>query len=146
MKLALAHLLLSRAALKRKDYIPFLHAMARVHPELKRPVGWVEFIAICQRESITVRVRDLGGGQAAELVRLWGRVFIVINENTEKKERAQLGMHELTHYWRDDPKMPVYYATADWRNSPEEDFANVFSWMVTTTPRSIKGTFEEDFE
>lgn len=137
---------LSRQQLRRKDYIPFLRALAKVHPELKRPVDWDAFGRIAQREGITVRVLPLPPGDHGQLVRVGRRVFIQISSAVPKQKRAEVGIHELTHYWRDDPGQAVYHSEDVWTASALEDFANTFAWLVTTPYRLIPGTREEELQ
>lgn len=133
-----------REQVRRLSYVRFLRTLVPKHPELKRPVTWDGFVAMAHREGITVRVLPLS--EPGRLVRCGARVFIQISDEIPRAERTWVGMHELTHFWRDDPGIPVYYASADWRHAAAEDFANVFAWLVTSPHRDIPGTRPEDFE
>lgn len=119
--------------------------MAQRHPELRRPVVWEGFTAIAQREGIRVRVVPLA--RPARLLRIGHRVFIQINESLTRYQRTLYGMHELCHFWRDDPGEPCYYAEEDGVPSAAEEFADIFAWAVTTEARQfIRGIREEDLK
>jgi hypothetical protein len=56
------------------------------------------------------------------------------------------GVHELCHYWRDDPGVMSYYSDDVGPSSAREEFADLFAWLVTSPARvHIKGVREEDF-
>jgi hypothetical protein len=134
--------LLARSSLRRRSVPAFIKLMAERHPELRRQVTYTDFLAIASREGIAVRVVALS--HRARLIRCGSSVFIQLSKRTNHKERTVLGMHELCHYWRDDPGQPCYYADEqDMR--PLEEFADIFAWAVTSTARIyVPGLREED--
>lgn len=134
--------LLDRQQLRRRSVPAFIRVMAERHPELRRQVGYGEFMAIAAREGIAVRVLPLS--HPARLLRIGDKVFIQLSEHASRKERTVLGMHELCHFWRDDPGQPCYYSDEhDLR--PLEEFADVFAWCVTSPARvHVRGLREED--
>lgn len=121
----------------------FIRVMSHRHPELRAVVGWKEFETMAEREGITLEYRPLS--RPARLIRFGERVAIQFNKTSDLRSRATDGMHELCHYWRDDPGMACYYAD-DASGSPSEEFANVFAWFVTSTARQfVPGLREVDF-
>ena len=136
-------LLLDRVSLRRRSVPSFIKVMAERHPELRTQVTYVDFLAIAEREGISVRVVPLS--RPARLVRCENAVFIQLADRTTHKERAVLGMHELCHFWRDDPGQPCFYADEE-DLRPLEEFADIFAWFVTSTARPfVRGLREEDF-
>lgn len=135
--------ILDRQTLRRRSVPHFVRMMAERHPELRHQVTYAEFAAIAAREQIAVRVVP-SLPAPARLVRVRDAAFIQLSDSTSRAERAILGMHELCHYWRDDPGQPCYYADeADL--SPLEEFADIFAWCVTSPARVfVRGLREED--
>lgn len=119
----------------RKWSVPrFVRKMTERHPELARQVLWPGFLAIAQREGVFVRVERLS--TAARLLRFGSDVYIQLNRSLEPNARTVFGMHELCHFWRDDPGEPCYYAD-DYSQHPREEFADIFAWYVTTPDRPV---------
>jgi hypothetical protein len=113
--------------------------MAGRHPELHRQVRWSDFEAICAREKIIVRIVALS--RPARLVRFGQHVCIQINRAVHSSMlRTRYGMHELSHFWRDDPGEACYHAEEEWVASESEDFADLFAWQTT----SPAGKFARD--
>lgn len=132
-----------RRTLRRRSVPYFIRTMAERHPELRRPVTYAEFCAIAAREGIPVRVVPLS--RPARLIRYGSSVAIQLSDRLPREERAIRGMHELCHFWRDDPGQPCYYDD-DEAAAPLEQFADVFAWAVTSPARVfIRGIREEDF-
>jgi hypothetical protein len=110
----------------------FVRRMSRRHPELERQVLWSDFMAMCAREQILVRFEHMSA--KARLVRYGADVFIQLNRRLDVKLPTIYGMHELCHFWRDDPGEQCYYAD-DYSQHPREEFADIFAWYVTTSDR-----------
>ena len=70
----------------------------------------------------------------ARLLRYGRHVAIQLSSRLNEKARTIFAMHELCHFWRDDPGEPCYYADS-YSTSPSEEFADVFAWYVTSTDR-----------
>jgi hypothetical protein len=122
--------------------------MARRHPELRRQVLWDDFVRIAAREQVTVRMVPLS--RPAQLVRFGRRVFIQLEATLAREPRTVYGMHELCHFWRDDPGRPCYHSDADGDDvhpSASEQFADIFAWAVTSPARVyVVGLRPEDFD
>lgn len=133
----------SRETLRRKSVPLFIKSMVAQHPELARPVLWTDFIAMCDRESITLQIIPLH--RAGRLLRIGERAYIQINEVLDRTRRTQIGMHELCHFWRDDTGEMCYHADEEGSSTPREQFADIFAWTVTSTAREfVPGLREED--
>ncbi len=104
--------------------------MAERHPELKEPVTYNGFLAIARRERITVMHGLLS--RPGRLIRIGEHVFIQLDRRRSRNEQCITGMHELCHFWRDDPGEPFYNAEDDALESREEEFADIFAWIVTS--------------
>lgn len=129
----------SRAWLRRHTVPAFIERMAGRHPELHGQVRWSDFEAICARERISVRVISLS--RPARLVRFGQHVCIQISREVHSlMARARFGMHELSHFWRDDPGEPCYHSEQENGPSEAEDFADLFAWLTT----SPAGKFARD--
>lgn len=135
---------LDRAASRRRSVPVFVRNMTERHPELGRQVTYQDFLAIAERERIVVRVVPLS--RAARLLRIGRWACIQLNKTLSLDERAIYGMHELCHFWRDDPGEACYNAEDNALVDAQEDFADVFAWVVTSTARDfILGVKDEDF-
>src|SRR5687767_13366933 len=100
----------------------FIQLIAERHPELRQPVTYHEFLAIAERESIGVGIVSLA--RHARLVLMGHSVFIQLNQSLSRAARTVYGMHELCHFWRDDPGEPCYNAEDTALASPAENFAD----------------------
>ena len=130
--------------LRRHDVVPFVHQMARRHPELARPVVWIDFVRMAKRDRIEVQVVALS--RPARLLRYGRYVCIQLQPTLSRSERTVYGMHELCHAWRDDPGRAFYNANVEAARTPSEDFADLFAWVVTSPARVFQqGLREEDF-
>lgn len=130
--------------LRRFDVVPFIHEMARRHPELARPVVWIDFVAMAKRDGIIVLVTDLT--RPARPIRNEGCVCIQLRDTLNRSERTRCGMLGLCHAWRDDPGRSFYHAEEEGVRSPSEDLADLFAWVVTSPARVYQpGLREEDF-
>jgi hypothetical protein len=119
----------------RRASVPALvRRLSRRHPELERQVLWEDATRICEREGIIIRLVVAPFG--ARLARFGQFVAIQINRSLDEKARTVAAMHELAHFWRDDPGEPAYYLDlGDRRQDPREEFADIFAWYVTTPHR-----------
>lgn len=135
---------LSRDRVRRMSYARFAQAIYARHPEIRDVVTWESFTTMAHREGVRVRVVDLS--RPAQLLRVGHRSFIQVNAQQSRAARTEHGMHELVHFWRDDPGVPVYHAEDEWVASSEEDFANHFAWIVCSPSRIFQPGFRpEDF-
>lgn len=131
--------------LRRRSVPALVRRLAVRHPELERPCVWDDFVRICEREQVVVRVVDMPPKQRGRLLRVGSRVFLRLNRCLSRDERTVVGFHELAHYWRDDPGVPCYYADEGDSDSGEE-FADIFAWAVTSPARVfVRGLRDEDF-
>jgi hypothetical protein len=138
-------MLTSRAQLRRRTVQGFVREMADRHPELQRVVDFQDMMAIANREGIHVRLDQLPEFQHGRLVRLWNQPFVLLNRRITRAEQTMAGMHELCHFWRDDPGVSSYYSDGETGGKADE-FADIFAWLVTSPARvHIKGVREEDF-
>lgn len=130
----------------RRQSVPsFIRTLVPRHPELVRVVLWDDFVRIAERERISVRVVAMPEGQKGRLLRIGQHVFIQLNRLLSRDERTAWGMHELCHFWRDDPGVPCYYGD-EYSQQPREEFADIFAWAVTSPARVyVRGIRPEDF-
>lgn len=111
----------------------FVAVLSTRHEELKRPVALPDMHRMAERERIVIQYLELP--RPARLLRVGEAPYIQINRKEPARLWATYGMHELCHFWRDDPGEPCYHVGASWVASPSEDFAETFSWHVTQNPR-----------
>jgi hypothetical protein len=111
----------------------FALAMADHHPELKDVVTWSGFVAMATREGISIRVIELS--RPARLLRLGNRVGIQLSRDLDRTRQTREGMHEMCHFWRDDPGGACLYSDDETLAQPREDFAETFAWYVTSPAR-----------
>ena len=108
--------------------------MAQVHPELSRPVLWADAQRIAEREGIVVQTVRLSA--EARLIRVGATPVLQLRRGLDARARTIAVMHELAHFWRDDPGEPAFYSDeGDRRQDPREEFADIFAWYVTTPHR-----------
>lgn len=130
---------------RRHGVTAFIRTMGERHPELKRLVLWDDMLRMANREGIFVRTVALPSAVKARLVRCGERAFIQINANLRREEQTIHGMHELVHFWRDDPGVACYYSD-EISQATNEDFADIVAWAVTSPARvHVPGLREEDF-
>lgn len=110
----------------------FTRRLARRHPELERQVLWPDVEAFCRRERVLLRRCAISDD--ARLLRFGQHVCIQLRRSLDEKAATIFAMHELCHFWRDDPGEPCYYADAH-SQDPREEFADIFAWYVTTPDR-----------
>jgi Zn-dependent peptidase ImmA (M78 family) len=106
--------------------------MARRHPELERQVLWPDVVQFCEREKILLRRAIIS--DEARLLRFGQHVCIQLSRQLDEKAATIFTMHELCHFWRDDPGEPCYYADS-FSTDPREEFADIFAWYVTAPDR-----------
>ena len=130
-------------ALRRRSVPRFIREMLPKHPELADVVTWEDFTRMANREGIAVRV-VAGLPRKARLVRFGAHVVVQVSRELTRADRTLWGMHELCHFWRDDPGVMCYHATDG--DDESEDFANIFAWTVTSPARlHVPGIRPEDF-
>lgn len=137
-------IIMDRRALRRRSVPAFIRQLAERHPELREPVTYESFLAIAEREEVSVRVLPLS--RPARLIRIGRHACIQLNKNLSRAERAVPAFHEMCHFWRDDPREPYYNVEEDVMESREEEFADIFAWVVTSPARIyLPGLRDEDF-
>lgn len=121
----------------RRHSVPaFVRHMAATRaPEFAKRVLWVDVLTMAQREGIQVRVVKLPNWQRARLVRLGQHVFIQVNRAMSRAEQTVHAVHELVHFWRDDPGLACYYS--DGGRGDNEEFADIVAWLVTSPAREF---------
>jgi hypothetical protein len=118
---------------RRRWSVPvFVRRMSARHPELECQVSWRDAMAIAEREGILVHFVRLS--THGRLLRVGGTPVLQLQRGLSEKSRTIVALHELAHFWRDDPGEPCYYSGTDSQDSREE-FADVFAWYVTTPHR-----------
>ena len=138
-------MLTSRARLRRATVQGFVRTMAEKHPELQRVVGFREMMAIAKREGVVVKLDRLPEFQHGRLIRLWNQPYVLLNRRITRAQQTMAGMHELCHFWRDDPGVASYYSDGE-TGGKRDEFADLFAWIVASPARvHIKGVREEDF-
>lgn len=135
----------SREALRRSSVPLFVRQVAVRHPELRQVVTFNDMLTIAVRERISVRVVNFPDAQHGRLVRIWGRPFIMLNRQSTRAEQTMAGMHELCHFWRDDPGAVSYFSDGE-TGGARDEFADIFAWLVTSPARiHVTGVRPEDF-
>lgn len=124
----------SRRALRRKSVLRFVAALSERHPEMRQTVTWEAFEAIARRERIVVMLGVLS--RPGRLVRIGDHAYIQLDRRQTLAARTTAAMHELCHFWRDDPGEVCYHVEDDIESSDAENFADVFAW-VTTSPAGV---------
>lgn len=77
-------------------------------------------------------VRTASISRPARIMRLGDHVTIQLRRSLSPSEMARYGMHELCHFWRDDPGEPCYYAEDEDVETEDEHFADVFAWAAVS--------------
>jgi hypothetical protein len=136
---------MSRESLRRASVPAFIRRMAAKHPELERVVSFDDMTRMAQREGIVVRTVDFPASQRGRLMRLWNHPYILLNRAMTRAEQTMDGMHELCHWWRDDPGAASFYSDGE-TGGPRDEFADIFAWTVTSPAREhLRGVREQDF-
>lgn len=120
---------------RRRWSVPvFTARMAGQHPELGRQVRWADARRIAEREGILIQSVPLSAD--ARLLRIGQLPVLQVRRGLGEKARTVAVMHELAHFWRDDPGEAAYYSDeGDRRQDPREEFADIFAWYVTSPHR-----------
>lgn len=135
----------SRESLRRTSVTGFVRRMAERHPELRDVVQFRDMFRMAQRDGVLVRLVRFPNSQHGRLARVMGHPFVMINRRSTRAEQTMAGMHELCHFWRDDPGVSSYYSDGE-TGGPRDEFADIFAWLVTSPARVyIKGEREHDF-
>ncbi len=133
-----------RQTLRKRSVPHLIKTLAVRHPELREPVTYGGFLAIARREKVTVQILPLS--RPGRLIRVGAHVFVQLNKPQSIGDRTLAGMHELCHFWRDDPGEACYNVEDDALLSDAEEFADIFAWMVTSPARIFyPGLRDEDF-
>lgn len=121
----------------RRWSVPALiRELAPKHPEILQPVTLKEARTIAAREGIRIAVALLPERIRGRLVRIGDNVWIRIGRHVPHHERHIVIMHELAHFWRDDPGLMAAYMDDETVN-PIEEFCEVFAWAVTSPARAF---------
>lgn len=114
--------------------VEFARALSAKHPELEHPVRWPDFIRMSARSGVSTRIVPLS--RPARLIRYGQALCIRINYELNHHLRTLYGLHELCHVWRDEPGFACIYADEETvTKDPNEDFADLFAWYVTSEAR-----------
>lgn len=120
--------------MKQLGVIEFARTLYPRHPELEHPVRWQHFIAMALRSGVCIRLVPLS--RPARLIRYGQSLCIRINYELNHHLRTRYGMHELCHVWRDELGLSCIYADDETvAKDPNEDFADLFAWYVTSEAR-----------
>jgi len=112
---------------KRRSVLALFRRVAGRHPELEAPVTWRVFEEIAAREHIVVRIRQLPEGRTGMLVRVGDDVVMFLSRLLKPNERLWVAMHEMAHFWADDPGEVCYY-NIESDKSESEEFCERFAW------------------
>lgn len=127
----------------RRWSVPALvRELAPKHPEIMAPVTMKEALAIAAREGIRVAIADLPRRIRGRLIRVGDVVWIRIARHVPANARHVVIMHELAHFFRDDPGEMAAYMD-DETFSRIEEFCDVFAWAVTSPARAFVIPSEE---
>lgn len=120
--------------MKQLGVVEFARSLYPKHPELEHPVRWPDFIRMSARSGVSTRVVPLS--RPARLIRYGQALCIRINYELNHHLRTRYGMHELCHVWRDELGLACIYADDETIiKDPNEDFADLFAWYVTSEAR-----------
>lgn len=81
------------------------------HSELRAPLTWAGFQAVCARERVPIAYGALPTD--AVLLTALGTAVIVINGTLDVRRHTYRGMHELAHHWAHSTREPVLYTMRD---------------------------------
>lgn len=113
-----------------------VRAKRRVHPELRQPLDWSGFRAVCAREGIVVELADVQ--RAACLFCVDGTWVIVIRQDGVRQ--LMPGAHELGHLWAHVDQEPLgryeatYYMDSEWADDPREEEADHIAGLLILGP------------
>jgi hypothetical protein len=113
---------------RRRSVVALARRLAVRFPQFDRSIGWRDVEEICQREHIAIRVRSLPPGEKGWLVRVDSYVTIRLSRLLTKQEKLWTAVHELCHYFSDDPGEMCRYAADSHEQSDTEEFCERFAW------------------
>lgn len=120
----------------------------RVHPELTHALSWCDFLRICERERVQVRVRQGTMARPGLLVPYLGEWTIIISGTAPPRRHTYIGVHELGHLWLHHDRSAerwerVYNMDYDWSDDPREDDAELFASLVLMGPRQQRAVVRD---
>lgn len=124
------------AATRLEQLERIVRAKRRVHPELRRPMDWSGFKAVCAREGIHLALADIE--RAACLFCIDGNWVIAIRQ--EGVRQLHPGAHELGHLWAHVDQEPLgryeatYYMDTEWADDPREEEADHIAALLIMGP------------
>jgi Zn-dependent peptidase ImmA (M78 family) len=89
------------------------------HPELRAPLTWSAFQAVCDRKGIPIRHGPLTTD--AVLMSALGTAVIVLNSQLDVRRHTYRGAHELAHHWAHGSREPVLYTMRDLAGPDERE-------------------------
>lgn len=125
---------LAHTRIEQLDQI--VRAKRRVHPELRRPMDWTAFRAVCDREGVLVVLADVE--RPACLFNVAGQWVIVIRRSGVRQLLP--GAHELGHLWAHVDQEPLgryeatYHMDTEWADDPREDEADYVASLLILGP------------
>lgn len=126
---------LAHTRIEQLDQI--VRAKRRVHPELRRPMDWSAFRAVCAREGVVVELADVQ--RPACLFNVDGTWVILVRRDGVRQ--LMPGAHELGHLWAHVDQEPLgryettYHMDVEWADDPREDEANHIASLLIMGPR-----------
>lgn len=115
-----------------------IEAKKRVHPELRRRLGWHGLQRILAREGVALRVMALP--DPAQLVSYRGRWTILLNADLPTRRHMWAVAHEIGHLWLHHDHTcerweRVYHLEHEEGPDPREDDAEIFAACLLGGPR-----------
>jgi Zn-dependent peptidase ImmA (M78 family) len=113
-----------------------VRAKRRIHPELRRPMDWGGFRAVCDREGVVMQLADVK--RPACLFNVDGTWVILIRR--EGVRQLMPGAHELGHLWAHVDQEPLgrfeatYYMDTEWAEDPREEEADYIAGLLIVGP------------
>lgn len=127
---------LAHTRIEQLDQI--LRAKRRAHPELRRPMGWSDFRAVCEREGVVVEATSVQC--QACLFSIDGTWIILVQRDGVRQ--LMPGAHELGHLWAHVDQEPLgrfeatYHMDTDWADDPREEEADyIATQLILGLPR-----------
>lgn len=127
------------AATRIEQLQRIVEAKRRVHRELRRPLDWNGFRAVCARERILVSLADIE--RPACLFSIDGSWAIAIRR--EGVRQLMPGAHELGHLWAHVDQEPLgrfeatYHMDTEWADDPREEEADHIAALLLLGPKSM---------
>jgi hypothetical protein len=125
---------LAHTRIEQLDQI--IRAKRRRHPELRRPMDWTAFRAVCAREGVIVTLADVE--RPACLFSVAGQWVIVIRRAGVR--HLLPGAHELGHLWAHVDQEPLgryeatYHMDTEWAEDPREEEADFIAGRLILGP------------